>query len=503
MALAVLLRGALLAMRDHAAAQAGRIVQERVRAEVLDTLEQLGPLRAAAGDDGALATLATERVEALDGYFSRYLPQRLTLALVLPLLLALVLPLSWMAALIFVATAPVIPLFMSLVGRGAAAASQRQANALARLGGQFLDMVRGLATLRLLGAVPAAASRLAVGIEAYRMRTMGVLRLAFLSSMVLELFASVSIAMVALYLGLSLLGRLHLGHYGEPMTLAPALFMLMLAPEFYAPLRQLGADYHARADALASAQAIISLKARLGPPPIEPATSPLPAPDAPLLEFSRAGLRHADGRIALQDLDLRIHAGERIALRGASGSGKSTLLALAAGLIAPTSGSLRGDGLPLSPSRWWPRLAWLEQRPEWFALSIRDNVMLGMDRNDEARLWQALERAGLADVVRTLPRGADSVVGADGALSGGQLQRLALARALARKADVWLLDEPFAQLDAETAAHLEHTLAMASTGCTVLMATHETHDPHWIDRVLHLDEGRLQADESRARKGNP
>lgn len=507
MVLAIGARSGLLALRDHAGSLAGLKLRQQVRAEVLDTLERLGPLRGHAGDDGALSTLVTEQVDALDGHVSRYLPQRLTIALALPALLLAVTPFSWMALLILAGTAPLIPMFMHLVGRGAAAASQRQADALARLGGQFLDLVRGLPMLRLLGQVMPAAARLGRGIEDYRSRTMQVLRLAFLSSMVLELFASLSIAMLALYLGLSLLGRLDIGHYGQTMTLGPALFMLLLAPEFYAPLRQLGADYHVRADALAAAAGLRGLQAQL--PAAATATAEMPAstarsdPAAPLIVFEHVGLRHADGRVALEDVSFAVNAGERIALRGASGSGKSTLLALAAGLIQPTSGRVLIHGQALDTAHWWPRLGWMEQRPEWFSQSIRDNVLVGQPA-DEARLWKALAEAGLDEVVHALPGQADAVVGsAQGTLSGGQLQRLALARALARDADVWLLDEPFSQLDAETGMRLRHTLGLASHGRTVLMATHESEDPDWISRTLLLERGRLLADSSRPDASEP
>lgn len=501
MVLAIGARSGLLALRDHAGSLAGLKLRQQVRAEVLDTLERLGPLRGQAGDDGALSTLLTEQVDALDGHVSRYLPQRLTITLALPALLLAVTPFSWMALLILAGTAPLIPMFMHLIGRGAAAASQRQADALARLGGQFLDLVRGLPMLRLLGQVRPAAARLGHGIEDYRNRTMQVLRLAFLSSMVLELFASLSIALLALYLGLALLGRLDIGHYGQTMTLGPALFMLLLAPEFYAPLRQLGADYHVRADALAAAAGLRRLQAHLPAAataaPRMPVGATRPDPSLPLIVFEHVGLRHADGRVALEDVSFAVNTGERIALRGASGSGKSTLLALAAGLIQPTSGRILVHGQALDRDSWWPRLGWMEQRPEWFSQSIRDNVLIGQPL-DDARLQQALTEAGLHDVVRALPDQADAVVGStQGTLSGGQLQRLALARALARDADVWLLDEPFSQLDAETGMRLRHTLSQASHGRTVLMATHESEDPDWVSRILLLEHGRLVADTTR------
>ncbi|MDC8011826.1 thiol reductant ABC exporter subunit CydD [Tahibacter soli] len=461
---AVLARGACHATRDWAGARAAIVVRANARAEVLDALERLGPLRARLGDDGALATLAIEQVDALDGYVARYAPQRIV-AVVVPLaIVALVLPHSWLAALLLTLTAPLIPLFMTLVGYGAAAASREQADALARLGGRFLDLVRGLPTLRLLAAADVGVQRLADGANEYRSRMLRVLRLAFLSSSVLEFFASAAIAMVALYLGLALLGRFDTGHYGA-IDLRSALFILLLAPEFYAPLRQLGADYHARADAVAAADAIGAALAAAPPRPQGAATA-TPRDDAPAIEFDNVTLRHADGRVALDGVSFRITRGERVALRGASGAGKSSVLALLAGFARPTSGTVRIDGVDLAQldrAAWWRRLGWLDQRPEWFRRSIRENVLLGADV-DASRFETAIERAGLAEVIAALPRGADGVIGeADGSLSGGQLQRVALARALVRDADVWLLDEPTAHLDAETAETLVATLGACSS----------------------------------------
>jgi ATP-binding cassette, subfamily C, bacterial CydD len=502
---AVALRAVFAIARDACGQRASRAVRERVRADVLDALGRIGPLRRHVGDDGALATLAVEQVDALDGYVSRYLPQRQVAVLVPLLLCGIVATQSWLAALLLLSTAPVIPWFMMLVGRGAARASGAQAAALAQIGAQFLDLLRGLPTLRLLGNAQVGAGQLAASAREYRQRVLAVLRLAFLSSAVLELFASIGIALVALYLGLALLGRFDLGHYGGPMRLDAALFILLLAPEFYAPLRQLGADYHARADALAAAAALAQLDTQV-PPAAMPGHAVLATSAAPAIEFDAVSLRYPDGRIALAGLSFRIAAGERVALRGASGAGKSSVLALLAGFVAPSAGAIRIDGIDfaaLDRASWWRRLAWLEQRPEWFRRSIRHNVLLGGDASDEARLWDALARAGLADDVRALPQGADSIVGeASGALSGGQLQRLALARTLARDASVWLLDEPLAHLDADTAAPLRETLAATSAGRTVLIATHNAADLAWADRVITLDGGRCAGDEAVSDSGS-
>lgn len=514
-------RSLSLAVRDWAGSRASLRLRMAARDALLDALARLGPLRAAAGSDGALATIVVEQVDALDGYVARYRPQRV-LAIAVPLLIVIaVLPRSWLAALILAATAPLIPLFMLLVGQGAAAANRRQAEALATLGGRFLDLVRGLPALRLAGRTEWGAAAVHDGAHGYRRSSLRVLRLAFLSSTVLELFASLAIAMVALYLGLALLGRFPAGHYGGPMQLDSALFVLLLAPEFFAPLRQLGTDYHLLAQALAAATAIADLLRRAPPSRTtdtvgsntdashtgesdgassnaDLASAGRSGPAA--IEFDRVSLRHADGRLALDRISFRVAAGERVLLRGASGSGKSSVLALLAGFLAPTGGCIRIDGYDLATlprSSWWPRLAWLEQRPEWFAASIRDNVLIGIEEADPVRLRRALTDAGLAADVEALPDGVQTRIDADGGgLSGGQLQRLALARALVREAGIWLLDEPLAQLDPETAADLQRTLATASRGRTLLMASHERTQAAdaWIDRIVTLATGRIVED---------
>ena len=495
---ALIVRSVLHALKEWAAARASVMVRLRVRDELLDAFAALGPLRSNAGSDGALASVLVDQVDALDGYVSRYRPQQL-IVLAVPLLIAvLVFPSSWLAALILLGCGPLIPLFMVLVGRQAAAASTQQAGALAQLGGQFLDLVRGLPTLRLLGRVDAGATRLDTGAQDYRHRSMQVLRIAFLSSAVLELFASIAIAMVALYLGLALLGRFDVGHYGTPMTLDKALFILLLAPEFFAPLRQLGSDYHARAQAVAAAAAIRGVLEKV--PSATLATHAViehfDSTTAPaFIEFDHVTLQHTDGRVALEDVSFRIERGERVLLSGASGAGKSSVLALLAGFMTPTTGRVLIDGEDLTQhdrEAWWRNLAWLEQRPEWFAASVRDNVLIGRDREDRVRLWTALEHAGLADDVRTLPLQADTPLGqAGGGWSGGQLQRIALARALARDASLWLLDEPLAHLDRETADALRISLDESSRGRSVLIASHDDADREWVDRVLTLDGGRL------------
>lgn len=492
----VLLRSVCQAGKDWAGARAGLAVRLQVRARLLRQLAELGPLRAGIGSDGQLSTTVLEQVDALDEYYARYRPQT-QLAALIPLMIALaVAPRSWLAALILLVTAPIIPLFMVLVGRGAAAASERQVVALGVLGGRFLDLLRGAPTLRLLGRSDTGGRWIEHASEEFRKRTMGVLRLAFLSSAVLELFASVAIAMAALYLGLSLLGWFNWGHYGQAMRLENALFILMLAPEYYAPLRQLGAEYHARAQAIGAAQAIMQLESvrRQWAQPQQRARLPQPV-ESIRLEFDQVTLRYPDGRIGVEAVSFALEPEQRLALVGESGAGKSTLLNLVLGFAQPTAGRILVNGVELATlerRHWWRQLAWMGQRPEWFRGSLRENLTLGASGYKEAQLEEVLQRAGLGELLAVLPAGLETPLGEAGrGLSGGQLQRLALARALLRGAPLWLLDEPTAQLDADTSAALRATLAASSRGHGVLLATHDRSHLEWVDRVLVLQQGRL------------
>ena len=494
-------RGLLAWLRQRAGFEAGRLARATARRLALDGLAALP--RAQRPDAGAASTRLIEQVEALDAYYGQYLPQRF-LAVAAPLMIVTAaLPFSWLVSLALLMTAPVIPLFMVLIGRAAEAASQKQFERLARMGGRFLDLLKGLPTLKLLGRGAEQADAVARAADEYRRGTLSVLRVAFLSSAMLELLASVAIALSAVYLGLGLLGRLDVGHWGGGIGLREALFMLMLAPEFYLPLRQLGAHYHARAQAIGAAPALMPLTDQPSPSASRIADSAGSPPGQPAwraIVFEGVRLRHADGRRALDGVDLRIAAGERVAIVGESGAGKTSLLDVALGLAAPTSGRVvveladggRLDLAGLDLQAWRAGLAWLGQSPEWFSGSLGDNIRIGAPGADRAALELAAARAGVTGFSSALPAGLDTRLGEDGAgLSGGQLQRVALARALLREAPLWVLDEPTAHLDEQTEAGLLETLAELAAGRTVLMVTHRRPDPRLFDRVVRLADGRV------------
>jgi ATP-binding cassette subfamily C protein CydD len=483
--------------RHRAGFEAGGVVRAAVRRQTLDALSATA--RAQRPDAGAGTTLLLEQVEALDGYYAQYLPQRVLTVLVPLSIVAVVWPRSWIAALILLLTAPLIPLFMVLIGSRARAASDAQFEQLQRLGGHFLDLLRGLPTLKLLGAARRQCTEVAAAASDYRQRIMGVLRLAFLSAAVLELLASVSLAMLALYLGLGLLERLPLG---PAPPLAEALFILLLAPEFYAPLRALGQHYHARAHAIAAAEALARLQPPVDAPRSRSPQSSARERPAVVLQFSDVHVSYPDGRVALSGVDLHVPAGSRIALTGSSGAGKTTLLDLALGLLKPTRGRVRINGadVPSADSGTAPAApAWIGQHPEWFSGSIRDNIRLGRPDADDAEVEAAAQAAGVSAYAQRLPCGLDTRLGENGlGLSGGELQRIAIARALLRRAALWVLDEPTAHLDRQTEFEIFATLAEVTRGRTVLLATHRLPPPDLTERVVALAQGRVLADCPRA-----
>jgi len=476
--------------RERAGFAAGARVRQEVRQALLGRILELGPARQSA-PTGELSSTVLERVEALEGYFAGYLPQRYLAALVPLLILLVVYPLNWVAATLLLISAPLIPLFMALVGKQAAAANQRQFQSLDRMSGHFLDRLRGLPTLRLLDRSDAELAEVTQVAEGFRQRTMKVLRIAFLSSTVLEFFSAVAIAMGAVYLGMVLLGHLSFGTI-LAVDLRLALFILLLTPEFYLPLRQLGVFYHARAEALGAAEAIAALLATL--PPRQESTRDC-KPQPLTVRFEDVWLAYDKGqRPALRGTSFQLDPGERVALVGASGAGKSTVVNLLLGFLQPDRGVIRVNGealTALDPSSWRRRLAWIAQQPVLFQASLRDNILLGRTV-DRARLAWAVEAAGVASFVQALPAGLDTPVGEQGVgLSGGQAQRVALARALLEPAALLVLDEPTASLDAENERWVLNALEALPPDCSVLLVSHRLASIRRADRVLVMDQGRV------------
>jgi ATP-binding cassette subfamily C protein CydD len=484
--LGVLAVRALLGSATQAAAgdvaDAARLA---LRERVYRRLLARGPLWLRQQRTGELGELMLTHADAIENYYAGYQPVRIEVVVVPLLILLAVAWTDWVVALILLFTAPLVPFFMMLVGWGAEAAGRAQLGELARMSGHFADRIKGLGLLRLYGRGQAELDGVAAAAEGVRERTMKVLRIAFLSSTVLEFFASVSVAMVALYLGLSYLGLMSL-HAHVP-TLGVGMFCLLLAPEFYAPLRRLAAHYHDRANALAAAAEVERLLGEL-PPAADADGAPAAVPRAPELLEQHAppvvvrdlvlrpvGAQHD----VIQQLSFQIEAGQRLALVGPSGSGKSTLLEALAGWLPPQAGSI-----VLRPGM---EVGYAGQRPYLFHGSIADNLRLADPGATDAHLRAVAEAAQVMRFAAALPDGLDTVIGERGVgLSGGEARRIGLARLLLRDPQLLLLDEPTAFLDADTEADLLRTLAAFARGRCVVIATHSDVAMRWADTRLTL-----------------
>ncbi|MCG7387610.1 heme ABC transporter permease/ATP-binding protein CydD [Pantoea sp. ACRSB] len=487
------LRALLNYAREAAGFRAGQAIRQALRQQVLDRLSDLGPAWIRGKPAGSWATLLLEQIEEMQEYYARYLPQ-MTLAALIPLCILLtVFPLNWAAGLILLATAPLIPLFMALVGMGAADANRRNFVALARLSGDFLDRLRGRETLRLFHRAEAETAVIASSTADFRLRTMEVLRLAFLSSAVLEFFASLAIAVVAVYFGFSYLGELHFGAYGQGVTLFAGFVALILAPEFFQPLRDLGAFYHAKAQAVGGADALERFMHE-SPQPERPDGSAQLADNAALAIVAQDLVAlSVDNQRLCGPLSFSLQAGQRIALVGQSGAGKTVLMNVLLGFL-PYQGSLRINGVELREmgrAYWHRQIAWLGQNPQLPADTLRDNIVMGSARRDDD-LDTLLDECGVSEFLPRLSAGVQTPVGDDGAgLSVGQAQRIALARALYKPARLLLLDEPAASLDSRSEQHVMRALDKASRRQTTLMITHQLDQlQHW-EAIWVMQDGRL------------
>lgn len=491
--LVFILRAWVVWLRERVGFHAGQHIRYEIRRQVLDRLQQAGPAWIQGKPAGSWATLILEQIDDMHDYYARYLPQ-MALAACVPLLIVIaIFPYNWVAALILLCTAPLIPLFMAMVGMGAADANRRNFLALGRLSGHFLDRLRGMETLRVFGRGDAEIENIRLASQDFRQRTMEVLRLAFLSSGVLEFFTSLSIALVAVYFGFSYLGALDFGHYGTAVTLSAGFLALILAPEFFQPLRDLGTFYHAKAQAVGAAD---SLKTFLETPLAHPQRG-----DVTLNTIQPVAIQAEDfcvlspeGKVLAGPLNFTLHAGQRVVLVGTSGSGKSSLLNALSGFMA-YSGSLRVNQTELSaldPDEWRAHLSWVGQNPQLPAATLRENVLLARPDASEEELKSVLDRAWVSEFLPLLPNGVDTRVGDQSAgLSVGQAQRIAVARALLNPCQLLLLDEPGASLDAHSEQRVMSALDTASLQQTTLMVTHQLEGIAGWDQIWVMENGRL------------
>ncbi len=473
---------------DLGAGELSLRVQSNARTALVDHLLRLGPAFARGERTGEVALTAVEGVDRLDGYLRQYLPQVAAAGVVPALILAAVLPRDLLSGLILLLTAPLLPLFALLIGRAAEALARRQYGLLSRLGSHFLDVVRGLATLKLLGRSREQAGVIArVGAE-YRQATMSLLRVAFLSALAVEMAATISVALVAVQVGLRLL-------YGR-IDFREALFVLILAPEFYLPLRTLGSRFHARAAGLSAADRIFQV---LQAEPRVPESVRHGGQDTVALRHELVlrdvHYEYEPGRPALRGVSFAVPAGSCAALVGPTGSGKSTIMALLLRFLQAQSGEITVDGRPLEEidaDAWRSQLAWVPQRPTLFRGTIADNLRLARPQASMDAIVRAAQQAHLHAWVASLPQGYETEIGEAGAgLSGGQAQRLALARAFLKDAPLLLLDEPTSQVDPDLEASLRESTERLMQGRTTVIIAHRLSTVHRANQIVVLSGGRV------------
>lgn len=478
--------------------QAGQIAAEKIKLALRRSLFVHGlDKRAGLGlapASGAIATAIVDQTEAIEAFFARYLPAMIGAAFLPVAFAAVMFPVDWIIALLFLFTAPAIPLFMALAGMGAQAATDRQANALSRLSAYFSDRLRGLVTLKLFGQERAAIADVYKASEDLRHRTNRVLAIAFLSSAILEFFAALGVAGVALYVGLTYLGFLP---FHPELTLTLGFFALLMAPEVYQPLRQLAVHYHDRAAARSAIEQIENQIGRIDAlSPLQPDRPPLIRVNAAALTIEGLSVQTASGRAILDDLSLSLPAGQSLAIMGESGIGKTTLMRAIARLV-PYHGHIRLDGadtgeIPETLLR--QRLTVITQKPRIFHGTLYDNIRFAAPDASDQAVEAAAGRARVMDFARDMPDGLGTLVGEGGeGLSGGQAQRVALARLFLTKPGLIILDEPTAHLDPETeAAVLDEIFAFASDR-TLIILTHARPVAARAEKAMRLAGGRLIA----------
>lgn len=512
-----LVRAGLNQASERAAVEAAMRVKRDLRQRLHQRLFDAGPLYLNNERSGELVNTLVDGVDALENYYARYLPTMSLVALIPLSILVFIFPIDWISGLIMVVTAPLIPFFMILIGKGTERLNKKQWRKLARMSAHFLDMIQGLTTLKLFNASRREAQVIARISDDYRRSTMSVLRVAFLSSLLLEFLSTVSIAMVAVIIGFRLM-------YGE-LDFFYGFFALLLAPEFYQPLRNMGTHYHARMEAIGAAEKMLevlepgTLTLEDGIEPLvqvpqsasEPAAADqsdthlatqqdwaaLSSESGVTIEFDQVSFDYEPGRPALKNISLRIQPHETIAIVGASGAGKSTLMNMLLGFISPSAGEIRINTMRLTAEHfeaWRKQLAWMPQRAHLFHGSVRDNIALGQPEASDQAIQAAAKAAQIADYIDTLPALYETAVGERGAgLSGGQIQRIALARAFLKDAPVMLLDEPTAHLDQESEQRIQKSLAQLAQNRTVISIAHRLQTIKQADRIVLLEAGEILA----------
>ncbi|WP_061018325.1 heme ABC transporter permease/ATP-binding protein CydD [Vibrio splendidus] len=491
LALSVVGRAGCTWGREIAGYRCGEQIRVYIRQLILDKLRELGPAYIKGKPAGTWATLLLEQVEDMQDFFSRYLPQ-MSLSVMIPfIILVVVFPVNWAAGLIFLITAPLVPMFMALVGMKAADANRKNFKALQRLSGHFYDRLQSMTTIRLFDRTNAETEVLKGASEVFRTRTMDVLKIAFLSSAVLEFFTSISIAMTAVYFGFTYIGELNFGHYGAGITLFAGLFILILAPEFYQPLRDLGTFYHAKQQAVGAAESIVEFletditKVKSGDTQLDPAQGiNIEAQDLKVLS--------PEGVQLVGPISFALNTRQSTALVGPSGAGKTSLINAILGFM-PYEGSLKINGIELRDldlASWRKTISWVGQNPLLLHGTIRDNVTLGKHNITDQTVQNALDQSFASEFVND--HGLDYMISdRSGGLSVGQSQRLALARAMIQDGQFWLLDEPTASLDTRSEQLVMKGINSNIESRTALLVTHQLAPLQSVDNILVMRDGGL------------
>ncbi|AJO87617.1 heme ABC transporter permease/ATP-binding protein CydD [Haemophilus influenzae] len=485
------LRAIILWVREKIGFRSGQLLRNHIRQKILDKIHLVGPATINQKPAGSWASIMLEQVENLHNFYARFLPQQSLSAIVPVVIFIAVFPLNWAAGLILMITAPLVPLFMIIVGIAAADNSQKNMDTLSRLSAQFLDRLRGLEILRLFNRTSEQTEHIENATEDFRETTMDVLKLAFLSSAVLEFFTSISIALMAVYFGFSYLGQIEFGTYNAPLTLFTGFFCLILAPEFYQPLRDLGTYYHDRAAGIGAADAIVDfLEADYLTVHQNEKTISLES----AVEISAENLvvLSTQGSALTKPLNFQIPANHNVALVGQSGAGKTSLINVILGFL-PYEGSLKINGQELRESNladWRKHIAWVGQNPLLLQGTIKENLLLGNIQANDEEINQALMHSQAKEFTDKLGLHHEIKDGGLG-ISVGQAQRLAIARALLRKGDLLLLDEPTASLDAQSENLVLHALNEASQHQTTLMITHRIEDLKQCDQIFVMQRGEI------------
>lgn len=484
-------RATVIWLKEFFGFKTGLTIRQILHNSLVKHIKTIGPQIKKAIPSGKLSTTLIEQVEALHNYYAYYYPQMLIVVVVPMIILVIAFSVNWLVGLILLVTAPLIPLFMALIGKGAASINQRHFQSLARLSSHFLDLLQGLVTLKIYHSSKRQTKNIETISDDYRVKTMSVLRVAFISSAALELFATLSIALIAVYLGFSLLEHYHFGTYGTPINLQWALFLLLLAPEFYLPLRELGTHYHAKAEAVGAASEILPILATNAD--IKTGQQTLKQP-INSISLTNLGFAYEENNQVISQLSLELKLGDYLAIVGPSGIGKTTLLSLLLKFIQPSSGNIYVNDQALCEiehDHWLEQIAYLPQQPKLFPGSIIENIKLANPNANPQQIQQALAAARVQDFTERLPNGLNTIIGENNAgVSGGQAQRIALAQTLLKDVTIILLDEPTANLDDQTAGQINNALRQYASNRIIIQISHKITDPDQFTKIIDLQQLR-------------